>query len=316
MIQLVVSVIFIILLFSILASTIQEMLAGWLSLRGAMLMRTLHHLFEGEEMKKLYARWVSSPDFGFLLKQPSTNFFGRTFDALAKRVRALMGVGIPVPEGISDHKKEQLELPPSYISSDAFLLMLEHIHLDEKSLDQLEDSFLKKLLLRIKKVQDKPEELRKEFEKWYDEIMGRLTEAYKRHIQVTLFLIGCALAVVFNANLITLFKGLSQSPADQGRLYDLAIRFAAENDTLPVYQVADTSLANSIVPKFDSAIFIPVNELRKYKSLGLKSAQDTSVYTAEGIRKNIAGWLFMALAISFGAPFWFDFLKKVVNFRL
>lgn len=313
--SLVISVIFIILLFSILASSIQEILSNWLSLRGAILMRAINNLFEGPEMKKLYASWVDSSDFGFLLKQPSQNFLGRFFDNFAKKVRAILGVEIPVPKGLTKNRKERLELPPSYISSDAFMLMLENINLDDEYLNKLEDSFMKKLLIRIKSVQDKPEELRVEFDKWYTEIMGRVTEAYKRHTQLMVFFIGITLAVVFNANMITLFKGLSQAPEEQNDINKMAMNFVAQNDTLPVYQTVDTSLANPALPKFDSVIFVPVKDLMKFKSLGLKDPKDTSVYTMEGIRKNILGWFFMAIAISFGAPFWFDFLKKILNYK-
>ncbi len=31
---------------------------------------------------------------------------------------------------------------------------------------------------------------------------------------------------------------------------------------------------------------------------------------------NFAGWLLMAIAVSLGAPFWFDLLNKLVNLRM
>jgi hypothetical protein len=31
---------------------------------------------------------------------------------------------------------------------------------------------------------------------------------------------------------------------------------------------------------------------------------------------NFIGWLLMAIAVSLGAPFWFDLLNKLVNLRL
>lgn len=314
--SLVVSVIFIILLFSILASSVQEILSNWLSLRGAILMRAIHNLFEGPEMKKLYASWVQSSDFGFLLKQSSQNIFGRFFDNLAKQVRLILGVEIPVPKGIDKNRKDRLELPPSYISSDAFLLMLENINLDDSFLEKMDDSFLKKLLIRVKNVQHKPEELKVEFDKWYTEIMGRVTEAYKRHTQLMVFFIGLTLAVVFNANMITLFKGLYKAPEEKSEIYNMAMNYVAQNDTLQIQPVVtDTSQANSALPKFDSVIFVPVKDLLQFKSLGLKDPKDTSVYTMAGIRKNIVGWFFMAIAISFGAPFWFDLLKKIINYK-
>jgi hypothetical protein len=49
--------------------------------------------------------------------------------------------------------------------------------------------------------------------------------------------------------------------------------------------------------------------------IGWKGEVIPDSFSIAYLLKKIAGWLIMAFALAFGAPFWFDLLGKLVNIR-
>jgi hypothetical protein len=114
---------------------------------------------------------------------------------------------------------------------------------------------------------------------WFDGGMQRVSGAYKRMTQLWTFLIGLAVAGLFNVDTFRLFRVLWDHPALVARIavpggFDVA-QAVANLDALPV--------------GWDPA--------------------PPSIPLAFG------GWLLTALSVLFGAPFWFDLLARLVNLR-
>jgi hypothetical protein len=148
---------------------------------------------------------------------------------------------------------------------------------------------------------------------WFNSAMERLSGWYKRRSQVLVFCIGLVLAGAYNIDTIQVVNQLSRDGALR-----TAMVSAAENQQragLP----ADAGAAQERLEaqmKVLGDLGLP---------LGWSSGQDTSKTSLADIRRppvtpmgwvlKVLGLLLTALAVSLGAPFWFDVLNKIVVVR-
>lgn len=166
-------------------------------------------------------------------------------------------------------------------------------------------------------------QLSQQIAEWYDNGMDRLNGWYKRATRQWLFFTGLAVAIVFNVNTIVIVNRLYADPQLRS-----AISQAAEN-----YLSKNPELKEPYGFENLDSLKTKVNELRSELQplqlpIGWKSNQvDESslyrlatwknwVYTFTKVAPDsLLGWLLTAFALSFGAPFWFDALKKITNVR-
>jgi hypothetical protein len=139
-------------------------------------------------------------------------------------------------------------------------------------------------------------------EQWYDDQMERVSGWYRRKIQKVLWILAFAVAIALNADTLQIAKRLWVDPTQRA-----AIVTQAQNTT-------------------SSSPERPVKELRKLPvPLGwhLASArhdpQGFPFYEqpsmAWSLLAKLIGLTLTAVAISFGAPFWFDTLSKLARLR-
>jgi hypothetical protein len=148
---------------------------------------------------------------------------------------------------------------------------------------------------------------------WYDETMDRLSGAYKRRVQVFVLAYATALTLLFNVNAIALTNALWQS----GTTRDVVV--AAAQAQLKAGPSTDTG--ETVQKAADDA----GSAIRGAESLSLPlgwTAKDTITndprrwdISATQWLLRLLGWLITVFALSFGAPFWFDALGKLVNMR-
>jgi hypothetical protein len=153
-------------------------------------------------------------------------------------------------------------------------------------------------------------------EKWFDESMDRVSGWYKRKAQLVTFLIAVVLAVGFNISALRIAEQLSAEPNVRAAVVAKA-EAAAQNPA-----------AEEVVPKegeSKEAAQLTQSGEDMEKAVDDLAALDLPVFWAKenvpdwsrgGIGLALAGWLITALAVSLGAPFWFDALNKLSNLRL
>jgi hypothetical protein len=134
-------------------------------------------------------------------------------------------------------------------------------------------------------------EFRAGVERWFDRGMERVSGWYKRRTQIILFIVGIAVAVIVNANALSAADNLWRDDALRKGLVA-----QVENTR------ADTK-ANDALDRLEDLQF-PVGWQKANQPHG----------TDEWIVA-LLGWVLTGVAISFGAPFWFDLLNKVANLR-
>jgi len=281
--NIVIGIVFVLLLFSLLASTVMEVIAAILSLRAKNLRYTLDNML-GEK----------SDDF---LRHP---LFRQLSYATNRRAR------------LSPYSL------PGYVSKSTFTAIFQDI-MDAgggkeglaKKIEALDEGDLKRMMqFLLRQSGGDPALFIANSERWFDEVMDRASEWYKRNLKWWLFAVGMALAIIFNADTIQMYKNISSSATVQTFLVEMAADFTEKNDTLPNSKT-NLTLEESIA-RMDSSL----QKIEQIRSpLGLGWTSDQADRTLPWWLIKLAGLLLTAIAVTFGAPFWFDLLKKIMSLR-
>lgn len=140
-------------------------------------------------------------------------------------------------------------------------------------------------------------------EEWYDDAMERVTGAYKRRTQLSLFLIAVVVTVSLNANTIVIANYLARKDAVRETVVSAAIAAAQTN---PGTAVADSALG--ALRRLD----LPIGWSGSSPRIG-------AGLSSPGVWNDwlmpIGGLLLTALAMTLGAPFWFDVLNRFIQLR-
>jgi hypothetical protein len=143
---------------------------------------------------------------------------------------------------------------------------------------------------------------RETIETWYDDAMDRVSSWYKRSTQGILFVIGLVFAVAANIDTVTITRFLSHDAAAREAIVARAQAAVADTGYLHrSYEDAKKDLA---------ALQLPI---------GWATPDSTTLahrtWPQPSRSEQILGWLITALAVTMGAPFWFDLLNKVTAIR-
>lgn len=197
----------------------------------------------------------------------------------------------------------------------------------KSGLDTMQHSKLKQQLRYFAESSNSLDDLLKHIEIWYKNYMQRVTGWYKKSTRSSLMIFGLSVAFICNFNSLefiqTLYKNdeirLNLVNKAEKKIEDLKELIEkvqeddkkqftdkfSQNDTLQIKQL------NLIIAKFK----IQIKELQSDKiPLGYNSD-----FLKEKSFLNCILWfvgvLITGIALSFGAPFWFDIMSKTVNIR-
>jgi len=176
--------------------------------------------------------------------------------------------------------------------------------------------------------------LRQRVEKWFDDAMDRLSGRYKRHVTLWILALGFVVAAGTNADTIVLIQRLEHEDALRA-----AVTAHAGDMRPPAAQPASAASpagadAGPTVREPDGAAVLQtdVAQLQQLNVLFWDTARMTTAadearhplamrcpeWSTSWLRwllLKLAGLAMTALAVSLGAPFWFDLLGRVVNLR-
>jgi hypothetical protein len=186
--------------------------------------------------------------------------------------------------------------------------------------------------------------LQSSFENWYNDAMDRAAGWYKRQNQKILLLLGLVTAILVNANSITLARVLWVDPGIRAATVTSATDYMKANPATLTREAATTgtcasSVANPTDPtkakQCADETAADLELLRKRISalsdtesktllpIGWKEPiWDGPIFTRPEHGEHIGlllitmtGWVLTAIALSLGAPFWFDLLNKFMVVR-
>lgn len=169
-------------------------------------------------------------------------------------------------------------------------------------------------------------DLQQHLEEWYNSAMDRVSGWYKRRSQCIIFVLAILVTVFLNADCVQVAKRLSTDT----NLRQAAVQLAMGTDKNHQAFVADQaktppSVALEPAPARSSdeaaaAIGDIEKNLGALDGIGLpigwQPSKDRSIigFFPEAGRHWL-GWALTVLAISLGAPFWFDVLNKIIVVR-
>jgi hypothetical protein len=277
---------FIFLLLSLLASTVQEFIAAFFGLRARTLEEGLRNMLAGD--KDVLAAFYSHPLIDSLYRgQVHRQNLGKG------ALRRTTG--------------------PSYVSPRAFAtFVLDAIAPSEGELNvfktadgasaTLPEPVKKRLQPLFNAAGGDLDEFRKSIEAWYDDAMARVSGWYKRKTQVILAVIGALVVVALNANTLTIADSLW---SDQ-TLRAAVVQQANQADSQPDGDNARERLKTA------------ADDVASVAKIGVPmgwSGEAKPKWSGTAWVTTLAGWLLTILAISLGAPFWFDTLGRLSRLR-
>jgi hypothetical protein len=224
--------------------------------------------------------------------------------ALEQGLRALLddpkGTGLaaafykhPIIESLLPDEKK-----PSYISAQTFSTVV----LDLLSATPKVEGAIP---IFVKAAGGNAQKLQQSLEEWFGTAMERVSGLYKRWTQFALVAIALAVAVGGNVDSIAIARRLSHDSAFRTQVLKSAQGYVADHPAEPPKSETDVAKAFAATDKqLDQAGL----------SFGWDS-RDEKAFHEHPIAK-LAGLILTAIAVSLGAPFWFDLVSRLVNMRL
>jgi hypothetical protein len=357
-----IGLIFIFLLYSLLATILNEFIATFFSYRARMLERGLEQMLDGKNYS--YYWWDKVVNFFIWIYH---YLFTRGNKPMTRAAFFEKGTVIPNITRIALNKKGELfaseitthplykrssqngflSKKPAYLPANVFSNILLDILKPDSGItpdladitraignkDSLNEDLRSILNIYIQQANGDIQRFRLIIEKWYDDTMERVSGWYKRQANRILFTLGLLLAVIFNVSTIGIVSTLSGNPKASEALATQATTYLkehpapdsttaskslytnAQNDLLKVRHLYSSEIdsANNIIGAGWSKLWAEKKIPSGYQHYVEKA---WCVFT-DGVLnvKNLVGFIITALAISLGAPFWFDLLNKFVNLR-
>jgi hypothetical protein len=275
-----IGLVFIFLLLSLICSAAHEIIEAFMKARAANLERGIQELAGSNSeqfVSSLYDHGLINSLYKGKYAPAAKGFFRRLFQ------RYIHGPDLP-----------------SYIPSKNFALAL--IDLKNTGADLPQN--IKDALQAFERVAgNDAAHLQRHVEEWYNSAMDRVSGWYKRRSQWIVLALGLLASVAVNADCIAIAKRLSTDANLRQSVEHMAEGAAKENPASdprkPLDRIKD--------------------DLASLDGIGLPLGRDYSLKDPQKLwmatRAHWVGWLITALAVSLGAPFWFDMLNKIMVVR-
>ncbi len=285
MLNVVTGLVFILLLYSLLATTVMEIIASIFSLRG-------------RNLEQALSRILSSP------KKNGQLFKEFTQNVMYRQIQSKFFIW---------------KRPPSYLGHEMFSSILWDTLLKDTNNENIEQRIqaipnndLKKTLIQLNNESEGDiKRFRYKVENWYNQVMERASGWYKRNTQFILIVVGICIAIIFNVDTISIFDKLSKDPEAQLEFVSLSQNLVSNQ---PSVNDQGYGLHQQLDDQVNSILLSNLQNMEQPLGLGWNNFSALPQDYNEWLYR-VLGWLTTALAISLGAPFWFDLLRRLVNIR-
>ncbi|MFT5167631.1 MAG: hypothetical protein ACI8P3_002869 [Saprospiraceae bacterium] len=163
-------------------------------------------------------------------------------------------------------------------------------------------------------------------ETWFNQAMTEAGGAYKQRSQWWILVVAIIVTISLNVDSVAISKFLYENPDAREKFADMAAAAAKDSTYRESINLADfPTLMDSTIRPGDSILVninVNVKEIKAFSELLTSSSlpigwndKTAVVAFSKGWWTRFFGWLMTALAVSMGAPFWFDLLNKLSNLR-
>jgi hypothetical protein len=292
-----IALVFIYVVLSLVSIAINEVIVRFISLRSKTLKRGLEELLgDAQLVKNLYesqlVKGLKGKENGEPTSIPSANFAQALISELGEKGKALAG-SRDLFNGFKDYV-EAANCPKP----------------------------LQALRPLVEEAEAEIARLRKGLEDWFDSSTKSLTEFYRNRTRIIALIVGFALAVAFNADTFSMATKLYRDSGMRSAIVAQAEATVAQ--PLPF----DTT-SNYATPEESTVVSVLKTRLNKegrdlisqMKSMALPLGGNRFPWPKEDKNRGwnlvirVLGWLFTGVAVSMGAPFWYDLLGRLVGIR-
>ena len=290
----VVGLVFVYLLLSIICTAANEMIGSLLSLRGRTLAKGITNLLADKQIRGLDELFYDHPLIKSLYRGrkkpsyiPSHTFALAFLDGIAplegNGERAIPGIRAAVSELKDDSELKRLLSIFLYQAGDDFTKLQTHI------------------------------------ETWFNDSMSRVAGWYKRKSQVITIILAVLLTGATNADTLGIVKNLYTDPALRAAIVARAQEFTKQQPGTSAPQPGKIPESSTSAQPVTPAAINPKETITQ--TLGILQQSGIplgwqNLPNNEEWANKIIGLLLTALALSLGAPFWFDVLSRVTKIRL
>lgn len=289
-----IGLVFLYLTLSITCTVVNEMLATFFAWRASTLQAGVQQILDDPQLRALFydhgavdsARQVSNPKQD---DKPHPPYISG--EAFAMGLLGALDRTKPLPQ-FADIQAAVLQLPNSNIRD----VLLAHISAAGQNLDTL----------------------RAGLANWFDHAMDRLGDEYKRRLRFYSFVVGLGLACILNVDTVAVVRTLWSDGSVRQQMADLGSRAVAAKAGAPAFAAPATSAASSPIDARQMAQAIKdLDEGLRPLPLGwtLQWPDGGAAALFGATISKLLGLLLTALALSLGAPFWFDVLSKFMQVR-
>lgn len=353
-----IGLVFVYLLYSLLATILAELIATKLGLRARNLKEAVDRMLNDEKEKGFWGKlWDSLR----LMKNPKNAVVKNFYDH--PEIKYLGSSGLfSAP---SQFKAVSFSKTLLYLLNGPGQLNSEQIkeQLEKKAPLVLGASTSDYVLNLYREANGDIAKFKMQLETWFDRTMEQATEWYKRKIQIVLLILSFMIAWLFNVDTFAIVRKLSDDKDARDKMVTLASAYVQNNprpaglkldstarydsskidsllevkakleedideargllgtgsllpDSVRVVRVADARHAAIYLPAIEYSLInnfasLKPNE-RSYIDLSHSSQWG---YLFGMFYRHFWGFLVTALALSLGAPFWFDMLNKLMKLR-
>lgn len=305
------------LVLSLICTTINELLAALLKLRARNLASTIRKLIDDETFRSAFY------SHGLIISSALSSRAGGTrvdagaaaADDADKLARPTYLDGKTVARVLIDSLSLLDPARPDVVQTNVETLI--------KSLPA--DSTIRKVMLANLAVANKDIDLLRELTaNWFDSAMDRLSGSYNRQLKVISLAVGIGLAAALNADSLTIARAIWTDDGLKSQVEAASQKFVAGQNgdlTAPCAPASAASTSSSSEPA-DQAICAAAKlvgleqQLRPFP-LGWPDGnwpKDNAEIWWWALLKGL-GIVWTGIALSLGAPFWFDLLQKFMSLR-
>jgi hypothetical protein len=275
----IIGLIFVYLLLAIICTTVNEWVVGWMGLRSKNLQSSIKQLLDSQ-------KGAGGDDGNWFLHQ----FYKH-----------------PLITGMLNPRDQS---HPSYLPARTFAAVVVDVVTTgipqvvefrdlENGVKGLPDGDVKKALLALlQNAHGDLESAQKSIENWFDDTMDRASGWYKRKTQLVTVILAGLITILANADTVRIVRTLQQSSTERAAVFEKAkIRLAQQAGS-----------ASPLSPDEKTALGGMLGWTHEDLS-GLLKGDSWRMLDI------LFGWSLTIVAVSMGAPFWFDFLNKLMNIR-
>jgi len=316
--EVIIGLIFVYLLLSIMCTAANEWVAALLRRRGKTLEKGLVQLLGGQRMGPAQAAKTEEAANNTGTSKPEYQAKYQTKYAKPEDALIRAFYDHPLISSMMHDKNHATYLSPRNFSATLtdIITGAEKTKLEISDVvagvNALPDGEVKRSLLALlRRADGNMEKARLAIEGWFNDAMDRVSGWYKRRTQVWTIVIAALLTLAANADTIQIARKLWTDPVLRSAVVEEAkARAQKPRPTVSVEYKDEDDPTNPTVTRNEGNQVTEKERDLLGQLVGWRSdwRQNLSWLT-------LLGWLLTILAVSMGAPFWFDMLNKIMNVR-